>query len=195
MSFITYKVPKFQNSGKIPDQTAVRRNIHTNKPVITPYEEWLKQRDQKKNDIIKYQQGQAIKPISLFQTNKPAFVDSVLNANSDLEWVKRLYPTLRKSNSIENIIPGQRSTHLMQNNGQGYVFPKIVKDKGTLKYLPTDDQAGEYARQTNTGIQFKTPEQGAWFSENYKMGTGVFGKNPRPSSVYKAGGIINYKTK
>lgn len=158
----------------------------------------LKERIYKQKSPITYNSTQVAKKQqggNLFQTNKPAFVDSVLNANSDLEWVKRLYPTMRRNNSIENIIPGQRSTHLMSNNGQGYVFPKIVKDKGTLKYLPTDDQAGEYARQTNTGIQFKTPEQGAWFSENYKIGTGVFGKNPKPSTVYKTGGIINYKTK
>lgn len=43
------EIIKYQSSGKILDQTLVRRNIHTNKPVITPYEQWLKQRDQKRN--------------------------------------------------------------------------------------------------------------------------------------------------
>jgi hypothetical protein len=51
--------------------------------------------------------------------------------------------------------------------------------------MPTDDEAENYARQNNTGIQFKTPEQAAWFSaDGYKQGTGVFGKNLKPSKLY-----------
>lgn len=118
----------------------------------------------------------------LYNTNRTAFVDSTLKANKNLEWVKRLYPTFKKSMEV---FPGFKSTHLMGDNGRGYVYPHIIKENSKLKYMPTDDEAGEYAKQTNTGIQFKTPEQGTWFSNNgYKLGSGVFNKNYKPNKVY-----------
>ena len=137
----------------------------------------------KQGGIIYAQKGKKLPPLPLFETNKIAFVDSVLDANKNIEWVKRLYGP-QKNNALYNIIPGQISTHLMGHNGKGLVFPHIVKDNGKLKYLETDDSAEEYAKQNNTGIQFKTPEQAAWFSaDGYKMGTGVFGKNLKPNRL------------
>ena len=137
----------------------------------------------KDGGIIYAQKGKKLPPLPLFETNKTAFVDSVLDANKNIEWVKRLYGP-QKNNALYNIIPGQISTHLMGHNGKGLVFPHIVKDNGKLKYLETDDSAEEYAKQNNTGIQFKTPEQAAWFSaDGYKMGTGVFGKNLKPNRL------------
>lgn len=98
--------------------------------------------------------------LPLFDTNKTAFTDSVLNANQHLEWIQRLYPGAKKE-YIKGIIPGQRSTHLMTHNDKGYVFPQIVKESDSLLYLPTPGLAEQYAREKNTGIQFKTPEQAA----------------------------------
>lgn len=101
---------------------------------------------------------------------KRKFVDSVLNANQHLDWVKRLY----EKNAPSIKIKGEPypSTHLMADDGNGYVFPTIVRINGKLTYL--GDRAEEYARQTNTGIQFKTPQDGSWFADNgYKLGTGV----------------------
>lgn len=108
----------------------------------------------------------------LWDSNRKAFVDSTLGANKNLDWVQRLY----EKNAPSVQIPGQqyRSTHFMSDNGQGYVFPGVARQNGKLGYLGGEDQAEQYARSTNTGIQFKTPEQGSWFASNgYKVGTGV----------------------
>ncbi len=108
-------------------------------------------------------------PPDLFVKNKKAYVDSVLNANKHLEWVQRLLaPT---APSIQ--VPGEpsRSTHLMSDDGNGYVFPSIVRINGKLKYL--GDRAEDYARATNTGIQL-SKDKGTWFADNgYKIGTNV----------------------
>lgn len=105
----------------------------------------------------------------LFSNNRKKFVDSTLKANAGLDWVQRLFekntPTLQ--------IPGQSapSTHFMADDGNGYVYPTVVRESGNLKYL--GDKAQEYARNTSTGIQFPK-EQGTWFANNgYKLGTGV----------------------
>ena len=100
------------------------------------------------------------------------FVDSTLNANKHIEWVKDLYNMYAPSIQV----PGQqyRSTHLMGDNGQGYVFPHITHVNGQLNYIEDEDEAENYARKTNTGIQFKTPQDGSWFAANgYKNGTNV----------------------
>jgi hypothetical protein len=105
----------------------------------------------------------------LFDTNKTGYVDSVLNANKQLDWVKRLY----EKNPQHIQLPNQPypSSHLMADDGNGYVFPSIIRQNGQLKYL--GNSAEDYARRTNTGIQF--PQlQGTWFANNgYKQGTGV----------------------
>ena len=115
----------------------------------------------------------------LWNKDKKAYVDSVLNANKHLDWVKRLYDPNPKA----VIVPGEKypSTHLMSDNDQGYVFPTIVNMNGQLVDL--GDRAEDYARETNTGIQLPK-EQGTWFARStsdksgYKMGTGVLKGNP-----------------
>lgn len=109
------------------------------------------------------------KPKPLFLTNRAAYVDSVLNANKHLDWVKRLYE--KNAPSIQVPDEPDRSTHLMGDDGQGYVFPTIVRINGALKYL--GDNAEDYARETNTGIQLPKQE-GTWFANNgYKTGINV----------------------
>lgn len=101
--------------------------------------------------------------------NRRGYVDSTLKANDQLDWVKRLYEKGAPSTQI----PGQpdRSTHFMSDDGKGYVFPAVVRENGQLRYL--GEGAEDYARRTNTGIQFPK-EQGDWFAANgYKLGTGV----------------------
>jgi hypothetical protein len=115
----------------------------------------------------------------LWSTNKRAYVDSALNANKNLDWVKRLYD----ANPKAVMVPGEKSssTHLIGDNDQGYVFPSIVNMNGQLVDL--GDSAEDYARETNTGIQFPK-EQGTWFARStgdnsgYKMGTGVLKGKP-----------------
>jgi hypothetical protein len=97
------------------------------------------------------------------------YVDSVLNANIDKEWVKRFY----EKNTPSIKVKGQkgRSTHLMEQ-ADNRVYPTIIKDKtGKLKYL--GDDAYNYADSTKSFIQFPTEKEALWFTENYKKGTGV----------------------
>lgn len=110
-------------------------------------------------------------PSNLFKTDKTAYVDSTLNANKNLDWVKRLY----QPNTPDIQIPGVdgRSTHYMGDNGNGYVFPTVVNKDNKLQYLGSEDAGYNYAQQTNTGIQFPQ-EQGSWFAANgYKKGINV----------------------
>lgn len=109
-------------------------------------------------------------PDDLFKTNKQAFADSVLRQHMDLDWVKRLYE--KNAPSIQ--VPGEpaRSTHLMADDGKGYVYPTVIRENGKLKHL-TEDQAYDYAKSTKSGIQLPQ-EQGSWFAANgYKQGTNV----------------------
>jgi hypothetical protein len=117
---------------------------------------------------------------NLFNTNKTAYVDSVLNANKNIEWVQRLRN--RSTPSIQ--VPGYAapSTHLMSHNGQGYVFPQVVDRGKGLEYMP-EDKAMIYALNTDTGIQLGK-EQAGWFAANgYKKGTGVLQRE------YSKGGL------
>lgn len=139
------------------------------------------------------------KPGGLFANNKPAFVDSTLAANKQLDWVKRL----REHNAPTMQVPGEpeRSTHFMGDDGQGYVFPTVVRQPGQQKLSYLGNRAEDYARETNTGIQFPSKAKGDYFGHNgYKQGTGVNNSidaqgrpynNPkyRPA-VHKAGGQL-----
>lgn len=122
----------------------------------------------------------------LWSKDKKAYVDSVLNANKHLDWVQRMY----ESNPKAVKVPGEKhlSTHLMSDNDEGYVFPQIVNMNGQLVDL--GNRAEDYARETNTGIQFPK-EQGTWFARStsdksgYKMGTGVMKGKPIIQSYIK----------
>jgi len=106
----------------------------------------------------------------LWDTDRKAFVDSTLQANTDKEWVRRLYNN--NAGSIQ--IPGEkyRSTHLMSNAGTR-VYPEIQNINGKLTYLP-EDQGWDYADQTKSYINFNYPQQADWFASNgYKTGTNV----------------------
>lgn len=115
----------------------------------------------------------------LFNTNKTQYVDSVLTANKNKEWVQRLTQPQTVANSIKDPYnPKYRSTHLMADDGNGYVYPTIIKQEGKLIHFPTafglnEDQAIEYAKKNGIGIQLPKKE-GTWFANNgYKLGTKV----------------------
>lgn len=97
-------------------------------------------------------------------------VNKVLSDNKNIDWVQRLFE--KNAPSIQ--VPGEsdRSTHLMAHDGNGYVYPTVVRINGKLQHLSEDD-AYDYAKKTNTGIQM-SKAQGTWFADNgYKTGTGV----------------------
>lgn len=122
---------------------------------------------------------------NLWQTNKPGYVDSVLDANKNLDWVQRLHD--KNPETIQ--VKGEEfpSTHLMSDNGEGYVFPRIQKINGKLTDL--GDKAEDYARETNTGIQLPK-EKGTWFANNgYKTGSNVLSGSLSPEERNKILGI------
>ena len=117
---------------------------------------------------------------------KIKYIDSVLNANKHLDWVKRLY----KKNPKSVQIPGQEfpSTHFMESS-DGKVYPTVAKYKGKLTYLPSVGvDPREYAEQTKTYIQFPDDEKASWFGENYKQGTNVLKKSKKMAEGGKVEG-------
>ena len=120
----------------------------------------------------------------LFDTNKVQYVDSVLNANKDKEWIQRLVQPQKTATSIQDPYESQyRSTHLMSDDGNGYVYPEIIRnEKNELEHWPTtlnllgnenESKRIEYARKNKIGIQLPK-KQGTWFANNgYKIGSGV----------------------
>ena len=118
------------------------------------------------------------------------YVDSVLNANKHLDWVKRLYD--KNGPSIQ--IPGQkgRSTHFMES-ADGRVYPTVVRmPDGKLKYLGKD--AYDHADKTKTYIQFPSDKEAQWFGENYKKGKGVLGNLAMGGSLPGAVGFTYART-
>jgi hypothetical protein len=99
----------------------------------------------------------------------PEYVDSVLQKNMHLDWVKRLY----EKNTPSMVLKGQTdpSTHFMESS-DGKVYPTIVRTpEGKLQYL--GDKARDYAIKTKTYIEFPSDKDATWFGENYKKGTNV----------------------
>jgi hypothetical protein len=99
------------------------------------------------------------------------YIDSVFNANRNLNWVKRLYD--KNTPSIQ--IPGEPypSTHYMEY-ADNRVYPQVVQmPDGKLKHLGKN--AYDYADSTKTYIKFPTEADAKWFSQNYKKGKGVLG--------------------
>jgi hypothetical protein len=117
-----------------------------------------------------------------------SYVDSVLNANKNLNWVKRLYDVNRKS----IMLPGQKdpATHYMES-GDGRVYPTVVEmPNGKLKHL--GDKAFDYADSTNTFIQFPNDSTAQWFGKNYKQGTGVLKKKKQGGQLTKLDQLTNF---
>jgi lysozyme len=121
-------------------------------------------------------------------------VDSILNANKHLNWVKRLYDKDPKS----IMIPGEDepSTHFMESSADdtgGIVYPTVIQhEDGTLEYL--GDKARDHAIKTKTYIKFPTDAEAQQFGKEYKKGTGVLRKNEYGGLVesYKKGGPVGY---
>lgn len=152
--------------------------------------------------MYKMQQGGG-----LWNNNKQAYVDSVLGANKQLEWVQRLYDT-----SPETInIPGEKypTTHYMESgeaDGKYYAYPAVQKleKQKNIEYLGKG--AFDYSLRHKTAIPFQSNEQAEWFANNgYKKGTGVlpqkkqYGGELTPASgMYKqqyGGQAMNTKKK
>ena len=111
---------------------------------------------------------------NLWNTNKTAWVDSVNNANLDKDFVQRYYAKNHPPAPIHiaGTPKGSTSTHYMAND-KTRAYPTVVNMNGKLQYLP-GDKGYNYADDTKEYIEFKTPEQAAWYANNgYKKGTDV----------------------
>lgn len=101
------------------------------------------------------------------------YIDSVLNANKNLDWVQRLYG--KNQQSIK--IPGKRgrATHYMES-ADNRVYPTVVRrlPNSNLEYL--GNNAYDYADSTKSFIRFPSDAEAKWFAENYKKGTAVLPK-------------------
>lgn len=115
-----------------------------------------------------------------YQLGGTPYIDSVFNANKNLDWVKRLY----QKNTPTIQIPGQSypSSHMMESS-DGNVYPRIVNIKGKLVNL--GDRAWKYAQETGTSIKFPNDSIAQKFGETYKQGTGVL------KPMHKMGGSIS----
>ncbi len=96
------------------------------------------------------------------------FVDSVLNANKNKNFVQR-YMNPNPSMVIKNP-DGSSSTHQMAS-ADNIAYPTIVQGPdGKLKRLG-DDEAYQYARKTGEFIKFANEKDADWFANNgYKLG-------------------------
>jgi hypothetical protein len=109
---------------------------------------------------------------AIYEYKNGGYVDSVLNANKNLEWVKRLYD----ENPQSIMLPGESnpSTHFMESS-DNLVYPTIIQNgEGKLEYLGKG--ARDYAIKNKTFIEFPTENDAIQFGKNYKSGTGVLKK-------------------
>ena len=119
----------------------------------------------------------------LWDTDKVAYLDSTINANKNLEFIRRAIendgPSIPTPKGAPGYGKGMTSSHLMTYDPKSKrSYPELVNINGTLKYL-TGDDAYNYAEDTGEYIQFPTAEQANYFSQNYKKSNHVkVGKQP-----------------
>ena len=94
---------------------------------------------------------------------KDSDIDSILLANKDIPFVKKIMDKDTTSIQITNV--KGRSTHFMEQS-DNIVYPTVQEVDGKLQYL--GDKAREYALKVGNYIEFKNEKEAMWFSENYK---------------------------
>lgn len=94
------------------------------------------------------------------------YVDSVLNANRNLDFVQRI----RNPAERLDLGGGQYATHMMAYDPETRrAYPTVVKRDGKLVRLG-DDEAWDYADKTKEYIEFPTAKDAERFSANgYKI--------------------------
>lgn len=104
------------------------------------------------------------------EVNDPAYykyVDSVLSANNNLNFVQRI------RNPVERLDlgNGEYATHRMAYDPDSKrAYPTVVKKGNKLIQLKNDDEAWDYADKTGEFIKFNTPQEAEKFANNgYKI--------------------------
>lgn len=94
------------------------------------------------------------------------YVDSILNANKNLNFVQRI----RNPSERLDLGGGQYATHMMEHDPKTKrVYPTVVKQGNKLIKL-NPDQAWEYADKTKEFIEFPTVKDAEKFAANgYKI--------------------------
>jgi hypothetical protein len=104
------------------------------------------------------------------EVNDPAYykyVDSVLNANKNLNFVQRIRNPAEKL----DLGSGEYATHRMAYDPESKrAYPTVVKQGNKLVKLNNEDEAWDYADKTGEFIQFNTPQDAERFANNgYKI--------------------------
>lgn len=109
----------------------------------------------------------ASKPPDVNDPTYYKFVDSILNANKNLNFVQRI----RNPNERLDLGNGEYATHRMSYDpGTKRAYPTVVKQGDKLVQLKDGDQAWDYADKTGEFIQFNTPQDAERFANNgYKV--------------------------
>lgn len=142
--------------------------------------------------LKKYQYaGRTKQPSNLWETDKTAWMDSVISANANKDWVQQLYNPMAKTLDIDGV-PRQQFLEYGEGDGREWIYPTINRVNGVPTYF--GNNAGYYAAQKQLAIPVQTPEQAQYFLENSSNLSNVLpidiAKQRFPDSYKKNGGMI-----
>jgi hypothetical protein len=110
-------------------------------------------------------------------------VEAVLNRYSSVPFVRRILTPFKAPVAIDDADPEKKRvmTHKMawgEADGKYYVFPTVMPDEsGALRNF--GDKAMDEAFKRRDVVPFNTPEEAAYFSENYKKFWDKIGYKPQ----------------
>jgi hypothetical protein len=118
----------------------------------------------KKNWLHNYaKDGKNMPPSNLWETDKTAWMDSVMNANANKDWVQQMYNPKAKTLDIDGV-PRQQFLEYGEGDGRQWIYPTINRVNGIPTYF--GNNAGYYAAQKQLAIPVETPEQADYFIQN-----------------------------
>jgi hypothetical protein len=145
---------------------------------------------------IKYQNGgnTSKQSTNLWGTDRTAWMDSVMNANANKDWVQQMYNPKAKTLDIDGV-PRQQFLEYGEGAGKQWIYPTINRVNGVPTYF--GNNAGYYAAQKQLAIPVKTPEQADYFIQNSDRLSNSFpediARQRFPDSYKEQGGTIgNY---
>jgi hypothetical protein len=138
--------------------------------------------------------GKTMQASNLFETDKTAWMDSVMNANANKDWVQQMYNPKAKTLDIDGV-PRQQFLEYGEGDGRQWIYPTINRVNGVPTYF--GNNAGYYAAQKQLAIPVKTPEQADYFIQNSDRLSNSFpediARQRFPDSYKEQGGTIgNY---
>lgn len=110
-------------------------------------------------------------------------IEAVLNRYNSVPFVRRILTPFKAPVAIDDEDPEKKRvmTHKMawgEADGKYYVFPTVMPDEsGALRNF--GDKAMDEAFKRRDVVPFNTPEEAAYFSENYKTFWDKIGYKPQ----------------